>query len=359
MSTRLRALPAIVLLAGLAGSAGAQAPQTFTPKTIVQFAQGGDRERAAFSRMPGLAELVKGPFGVGSQDLNSDGTAELILVSLTCDGAGCPVVIFQNKGPGNVTPIFAQKLAGRLAIANETVNGFNAIAAADPSGAIMKDGRTGKQLVYPLGAQTAANAAPNAAPATPARPAPPPAAAATPPPRAAPAQPAAARPGNGEFLPLCLLPRCLNPRVQSKSGVGTAHATAEAKVTAEDAGRWCAQYNPTYKGCVGDRVESGGAADRFTNIDFKATANCETGQLVAIDELTYTYVGMWPNGPGAGRPKFKGPHTTDGTTTFEQQGAVQVESGAYSISEVANQPNSGESLAIQWEILCGAKVPPR
>ena len=358
MSTQLLRVQVIALWLGLAQSVCAQVPQVFTLKTIVQFAQGGDRERAAFSRMPGLAQLVKGPFGVGAQDLNGDGTAELILVSLTCDGAGCPVVVFQNKGPGNITPIFAQKLTGRLAITNETVNGFNAIAAADPSGAIMKDGRTGQQLVFPLGAPAAAaNAPPSATPARPA-PAPP---AATPPPKGAPGvvsgQPAAVRPGNGEFLPLCLLPRCLNPRVLSKSGVGTANARAQAKVTAEDAARWCAQYNPTYKGCVEDRVEGGGAADRFTNIDFKASANCDTGQLVAIDELAYTYAGTWPNGPGAGRPRFKGPYTTDGTTQFEQQGAVQVQSGAYSIADVANKPNSGESLAIQWEILCGTKAP--
>jgi hypothetical protein len=302
--------------------------------------------------MPGLAELVKGPFGVGAQDLNSDGTAELVLVSLTCDGAGCPVVVFQNKGPGNITPIFAQKLTGRLAITNETVNGFNAVAAADPAGAIMKD-QTGKQLVYPVGGQAAAaNAAPSAAPARPAPAAPAPATAAPRPP----AQPAAAPPGKSEFLPLCLFPRCLNPRVHSKAGIGTANATAQAKVTVEDAARWCAQYNPTYAGCVEDRVEYGGAADRFDNTDFKASANCETGQLVAVDDLTYTYIGTWAaGGPGAGRPRFRGPYTTDGTTQFDQHGAVQVESGAWSIADVANQPNSGESLAIQWEILCGAK----
>jgi hypothetical protein len=353
MSTRSRPLFAIAVLLGLAQAVGAQAPQTFTLKTIVKFAPGGERERAAFARVPGLADLVKGQFGVGSADLNGNGSAEMILLSLTCDNAGCPVVVFENKGPGNVAPIFAQKMAGRVAITNESVNGYNAIAAADPSGAIMTDGRTGKQLVYLLGAgaPSAANAAPNPTPA----PATPPKAAAAAP-RTAPAQPAASQAG-GEFLPLCLLPKCLNPRVISKSGVGTANARAEAKVTAEDAARWCAQNNPTYKGCVDDRVEYGGSADRFNNIDFKASANCTAGTLVAVDDLSYTYIGTWPDGPGAGRPRFRGPHTTDGTTQFEQQGAVQVASGAYSIAEVANQPNSGESLAIQWEILCGAARP--
>jgi hypothetical protein len=354
MSTRSRHLFAIAFCLGLAQVVGAQTPQTFTLKTIVKFAPGGDRERAAFGRLPGLADLVKGEFGIGAADLNGNGSAEMILLSLACDNAGCPVVVFENKGPGNVAPIFAQKIAGRLAVTNESVNGYNAIAAADPSGAIMTDGRTGKQLVYLLGAgaPAAAKAAPSPAPA-PATATPPKAAAAAP--RAA---PAASRAG-GDFLPLCLLPTCLNPRVSAKSGVGTANATAQAKVTAEDAARWCAQNNPTYKGCVDDKVEYGGSADRFTNIDFKASANCTAGTLVAVDELSYTYVGTWPDGPGAGRPRFKGPHTTDGTTQFEQQGAVQVASGAYSIAEIANQPNSGESLAIQWEILCGTRPPAR
>lgn len=357
MFTRSHLLTVGAVLLGVTQAVCAQTPQTFTLKTIVQFAPGGERERAAFSRVPGLAELVKGQFGVGAADLNGNGSAEMILLSLTCDAAGCPLVVFENKGPGNITPIFAQKMAGRVAITNETVNGYNAVAAADKAGAIMTDSRTGKQIVYLLGTQSGtANAVPNPAP----NPAP---AAAAPPKPAAPAQPAApARPvsaqGSGEFLPLCLLPMCLNPRVISKTGIGTANATAQAKVTAEDATRWCAQYQPRYKACAEDQVEYGGAADRFNNIDFKASANCQTGQLVAIDELTYAYAGTWPNGPGAGRPKFRGPHTTDGTTQFEQQGAVQVASGAYSISEVANKPNSGESLAIQWEILCaGAPAP--
>ncbi|HVS25546.1 MAG TPA: hypothetical protein VMU03_17605 [Gammaproteobacteria bacterium] len=357
MSTRLRCLVVAALSLGLAGGVAAQAPQTYTPKAIVQFAQGGDRERALFSRVPALAELVKGQFGLGAADLNADGTKEIVLLSLTCDAAGCPVVVLQNEG-GNATPIFAQRMNGRVAITNETVNGYNAIAAADPKGAIMTDPRTGKQIVYPLragGAKAAANGAPSTAPA--------PAAPATRPASPAPAAPASARPAaarpGGDFLPLCLLPRCLNPRVIAKSGIGTANATATAKVTAEDAKTWCAQYNPTYKDCIRDRVESGGAADRFSNIEFKASANCQAGTMTAIDELQYTYVGTWPSGAGAGRPRFKGPHTTDGTTQFEQQGGVQVASGAYSIADVANAPGSGESLAIQWEILCaGAPAPP-
>jgi hypothetical protein len=300
--------------------------------------------------VPGLAELVKGQFGVGAADLNADGKPELLVFSLACDAAGCPLIVFENKGPGNIAPLLAQKMTGRPAITTETVNGYNAIAAADQAGAIMKDARTGQQAVYPIGTNAAAAA--NAAPA-----AEPPRSAASP---VAAAAVASVSSPKHDFLPLCLLPKCLNPRVQSKAGVGTAAARVEARVTKEDAAKWCAENNPTYPGCVDDRIEFGGAADRYNDLDFHATANCDRGEMTAVDQLAYRYAGAWPSGgPGAGRPRFQGPYRTDGTTGFEQQGAVQVQSGVYSIADVANQPNSGESLAIQWEILCGTKVPVR
>lgn len=38
-----------------------------------------------------------------------------------------------------------------------------------------------------------------------------------------------------QYLPVCTIANCLNPRVVSKSGIGSANATAEAKVVREDA----------------------------------------------------------------------------------------------------------------------------
>jgi len=154
-----------VALIAFVPPASAQAPQTFTPKAIVQFAPGGDRERAVLSRMPGLAELIKGQFGLGGADLNGDGKNEIVVVSLTCDSVGCPVVVIEDNA-GRAAPIFARKVAGRLAITNEKLNGYYALAAADKAGAIIKDPSTGKQLVYVVGANAqgaAANSAPSAA----------------------------------------------------------------------------------------------------------------------------------------------------------------------------------------------------
>jgi hypothetical protein len=157
LSTALK----IASLAALASIALAQAPQTFTLKQIVQLAPGGDKERAAFSHLPGLADVVKGQFAIGAADLNGDGSPEMVIVSLVCDSAGCPVVVLQSAG-NDIAPIFVRKIAGRVAITREKVNGYYALAAADQTGAIMKDAH-GQQIVYVLGEP---GAAPTVAPAT-------------------------------------------------------------------------------------------------------------------------------------------------------------------------------------------------
>jgi hypothetical protein len=356
MRILIHVFAATALLASVANA------QTFTPKAIVQFQQGGDKERATLSRMPALAELIKGPFGLGAADLNGDGANEIVLISLTCDNAGCPVVVLQNN-QGRATPVFARKVAGRLAITNEKANGWFQLAAADKAGAIMK-GADGKQLVYAVGANAAAAGAPAAG-------APPQAAAATPPTAAAPPPTAGAAPAraappsggaklDGEFLPVCLLERCLNPRVDTKSGVGTAAAKIEAKVTTADATAWCAKWNAAYKGCVEDQMAQGGTGGgaKFRSPTYVATANCTAGELKAVDGRSYKYIGTWADGAGAGRAKFRGSMGESPAGKFEQQGAAQVANGATSIFQLALEPNAGESLAIQWDLLCAGARPP-
>ena len=377
MRTLPRSAPSLALVvAALGPCALAQAQQTFTPKAIVQWGQGGDRERAMLTQM-GYAQLAPRQFGLSVADLNSDGRPEIIVLSLgACDGAGCPVTALQNAGGGKVQQIFAQKLGGRLAITNETVNGYNAFAAADPAGAIMKDG-AGRPLVYTVGAtgQAAAAAAPPTSP-PPAPAARPPAAAAgapaappaAPPPAAAAANSRFARAtGEGqrpwqtsgaEYIPVCTFPRCLSPKVVEKSGIGTDKALVRGEVTVEDATRWCETYNPGYRVCVEAEVTNNGSHGGMFGRRGRDTieANCVAGTMRAIDGASYTYVGTWPDGPGAGRPKFGG--AGGGTRIFEQQGAQQMASGQQSLNELAYGANSGESLALQWEILCKGSAPP-
>jgi hypothetical protein len=386
MYASLRSAALVLSLAPLAQSALAQTPQTFTPKTIVQWGQGGDRERGMLTQM-GFGQLAQGQFGLSVADLNADNRPEILVLALgACDNAGCPVVALQSGGQNNVRQIFSQKIAGRLAITNETANGFNAFAAADAGGTIMKDASTGRQLVYLVGGtgQAAAAApAPSAAaprpPAAAATPAPTAPAASASTPAAPPAAPAmsdaakarlalvtgAGQPSwktdGAEYIPTCLYPRCLTQQIVERSGIGTDKAMIRGTLTLEDATRWCKLYKDGYRLCAEEEVANGGSAGGIFGRSARNTveANCVAGTLRAIDGKPYTYAGTWPaGGPGAGRPKFAGAGV--GTRVFEQQGASQMASGQSSLNELAYEANSGESLAIQWEILCkGAPAPTR
>jgi hypothetical protein len=381
-SARLRASVtrlALPLIAALGPSVCAQAQQTFTPKGIVQWGQGGDRERAMLTQM-GYGQLAQGQFGLSVADLNADGRPEILVLSMgACDNAGCPVTALQSGGQNDVRQLFSQRVGGRLAITNETVGGYNAFAAADPLGSIMKDA-AGRQLVYPVGAGAQAGAAapvaaPSAAPPRPVAAAP----TTAPSPAAAPAAVARAQPaiaperlaivtGEGrpdwrtpgaEYLPVCTWPRCLNPQIAEKIGVGTEKATARGDVTTDDATRWCRIHMPNYSACVEVEMANNGTRGGLFGRRFvaRAEANCVAGTLRAVDGATYTYAGTWPDGgPGAGRARFSG--TGNGTRFFEQQGLGAVNSGQTSLAELSRENNSGEALAIQWEILCKGAAPP-
>jgi hypothetical protein len=375
MHTSYRVARSLLAAFSIFAAYGGHAQQIFTSKTIVQWAQGGDRERAMLTQM-GVAELAQGQFGLSVADLNADGRPEILVLSMgACDNAGCPVTAIQNAGAGKVNRIFSQHLGGRLAITNEVVGGYNALAAADQAGSIMKDA-SGKQLVYPVGGAQSA-AAPQAAPATAARPAAPATAApATAPPvptarPTAPTQPAGISPQRrafltgsdkpdwrtpgAEYLPSCMLPRCLSPRVLEKGGVGTEKATARAEVTLEDATRWCAAYRELDRTCPEGEVGLGGSDGMIGGRDKVRTveANCVAGTISWPNGGSARYAGLWDDGPGKGRARF------ERVTTWEQQGLTQLDNGSSSLNELARDRASGEELAVIWEVLCGDAKPAR
>jgi hypothetical protein len=393
MATRLA--PSLVsCIAALVFSLTAFAQQAFTPKGVVQWGQGGDRERGMLTQM-GYGQLTQGEFGLSVADLNGDNRPEiLVLQRAACDSAGCPITALQSAGPGKVLQLFSQKVPGRLAITNEKVGAYNAFASADAGGTIMKDA-SGRPLVYPVGATAAAAVAAPAA-NVPAAGAPPAAASASapaaappkpawtasqrttpPPPATVQAAPVAVAPApltdsqkaqagigqpdwrtpGAEYFPNCLYPKCLNLMVVEKSGIGTAAAKARGVVSREDATRWCATYKPADRFCVQNETESGGSAGGPAGPKHPVIeANCTTGTLHGVDGFDARYVGTWPaDGPGAGRPRFD--VVSYPGATFEQKGAVQL-GGAWTIYDVATNRSSGEALAIQWEMLCKGAPPP-
>jgi hypothetical protein len=148
-----------------------------------------------------------------------------------------------------------------------------------------------------------------------------------------------------ESLPVCA--KCLNPRVISKTGTGTASAAAVAKVVAEDAAAWCAVNKPHYSYCVQEEVRQGGDGARES---FRATANCATGQLHSINGYDYMYAGVWPDGPGTGKPMLRDSGGNIPRWESIRSGTGKAR-GEWDIF-------GGYSLSGQWQVLCsGAPAP--
>ncbi|MEP6601525.1 MAG: hypothetical protein ABJB49_06900 [Nitrospirota bacterium] len=159
-----------------------------------------------------------------------------------------------------------------------------------------------------------------------------------------------AQSAGAEYMPVCNHPRCINPQVTSKSGIGTANATVEAKVLPEGADKWCAANNPRYKYCSKDQVEGGGTGAKRL---YRASADCVAGRMTAIDGNTYTYAGVWPDGAGKGRPRFNTSNPRFPSKKWDETG-VEMDGGGSITGWGGGSPN----LAAQWEVLCaGAPAP--
>lgn len=117
------------------------------------------------------------------------------------------------------------------------------------------------------------------------------------------------------------------PTVTKKSGIGTAHAVAEARATKQEIEGWCENWSPGDVGCV---------AREMANPDFKKTfsarADCLAGTITTIDGGSYTLAGVWDASDiGAGRTKWK-----------DASGAVVGRDNA----------SGGLGISQQWEVLC-------
>jgi hypothetical protein len=158
----------------------------------------------------------------------------------------------------------------------------------------------------------------------------------------------AAPSAGGDYLPICNLPKCLNPQVTSKSGIGTANAMAEAKISTDDATKWCATYKPRDKYCPKEQVQSGWVGFRSL---YRAGADCPAGRMTAIDGGTYIYAGVWEDGPGKGRPRFAASNSRVVSQKWDEPGVTVDPSGT-----ITGWGGGSPNLAAQWEVLC-AGVP--
>lgn len=117
------------------------------------------------------------------------------------------------------------------------------------------------------------------------------------------------------------------PAVTSKSGIGTANAAAEAKVTREELQGWCENWSPDDAGCVARELATPEARKTY-----RATADCTRGRITAVDGQTYTLDGVWDaSDVGAGRTRWR-----------DAGGAVVGRDNA----------SGGLGISQQWEVLC-------
>ncbi len=138
-----------------------------------------------------------------------------------------------------------------------------------------------------------------------------------------PARPARA----SEWLAVCS--KCLSPTVISKSGIGTANAVAEARITREGAAEHCSNWTPerNLEECVAEAM-----AQPDAQRTYRATADCKAGRITPIDGQTYRLDGVWDRSDiGAGRTRWRD-----------------------AAGRVVGRDNASGGLGIsqQWEVLC-------
>lgn len=120
--------------------------------------------------------------------------------------------------------------------------------------------------------------------------------------------------------------KCPSPAITRSSGLGTANAVAEAKMTRKELESWCAQWEPQNRACVKEQL-----AGTDLNQTYRATANCPAGRITSIEGQIYNYAGKWTDDVGKGRSRWRD-----------------------ASGKIVGQDNASNGLAIsqQWEVLC-------
>ncbi len=121
------------------------------------------------------------------------------------------------------------------------------------------------------------------------------------------------------------------PSVTKKSGIGTARAVAEARVTRAEIEGWCANWSPNDAGCVERELASAPARKTY-----RASADCTHGRITAVDGETYTLDGTWDDSDvGGGRTRWR-----------DAAGTIVGRDNA----------SGGLGISQQWEVLCPGPV---
>lgn len=155
------------------------------------------------------------------------------------------------------------------------------------------------------------------------------------------AHPATAPKQEAEWLPLC--GKCQTPTVFSKSGIGTAHAVAKARVTYQDAMDHCGQWSmEDHPDCDKEAKET--LKEEAGKI-YTATADCVHGKMTDANDESFIYAGLWPKSDRylAGKTRWRW-----GPGSDEDTGKVVGENG----------PTTADMVSATAQILCPNGVGP-
>jgi hypothetical protein len=138
----------------------------YTVEREIRFGVPDDRTRTVMRQVPDAREIAAGDFLFAAEDLDDDGTREVILLSrapsLCLDGR-CALIVLQRR-PKSIETLLLQRVPSRLALTAEKTNGYRALAAVGANGGIAVGDRrdaalAGKPLVYLMRADPVARTA--------------------------------------------------------------------------------------------------------------------------------------------------------------------------------------------------------
>lgn len=153
----VRIVALAVSLAFIPGSTSAQSPTMFTVHHEVKFTPGTVLDHRQLRVVPLLQALVAEPFLIAREDLNDDGAREIIVMATTsasCGSGGCATIVAENRA-GKISAILDQNLGSSLAVTNEKIGDYRALAAVGDKGTVLVGEKRGtpsfgKQMVYPM-----------------------------------------------------------------------------------------------------------------------------------------------------------------------------------------------------------------
>jgi hypothetical protein len=127
-----------------------------------------------------------------------------------------------------------------------------------------------------------------------------------------------------EWLAICS--KCPSPTVTSKSGIGSAKATAEGRMSRADIAGPDGLCAANDNACIMTELKK----------VYRASADCTAGRITAVDEKIYALAGLWDTSDiGGGRTKWK-----------DAEGQIVGRDNA----------SGGLGISQQWELLCPGQV---